>query len=341
MAIFDRYNLHNLRKCIAQPQKFTQEVTRIITRVTTEVFKLKYGNGVDVMSKDWDNLIILDACRYDIFEQVNDIEGKLECVVSRGSQSVEFLENNIEGKELHDTIYITGNPKCSVMGVRNEFYDITYAFDRDTHAKSGWSHLNIAEEQSPMSVYDSAISDVDRYPNKRKIIHFMQPHAPYHGPQAKQLRKRLSRDHGLRFSHLTEHKDLVDIDSDKIYNSLLHTLPDGYITSDELTQIYIENLQIVLDYVEKLVQTLDGKTVITADHGELLGETQESKIKNTIYPAMVGHPYGEYVPELRLVPWLVIASDERPTIMSDSPIEKTKVEQETVDKQLRMLGYKN
>ena len=90
---------------------------------------------------------------------------------------------------LHNLRKCIAQPQNNVIGVRNEFYDITYAFDRDTHARSGWIYLNIAEEQSPMSVYDSAISDVDRYPNKRKIIHFMQPHAPYHGPQAKQLRK--------------------------------------------------------------------------------------------------------------------------------------------------------
>jgi len=39
-----------------------------------------------------------------------------------------------------------------------------------------------------------------------------------------------------------------------------------------LRQAYIENLKLVLYYVAKLVEDLLGGIIITADHGELLGE---------------------------------------------------------------------
>ena len=39
-------------------------------------YKRIVGNkGVHIMREDWDNLIILDACRYDMFEKVNSIKG--------------------------------------------------------------------------------------------------------------------------------------------------------------------------------------------------------------------------------------------------------------------------
>ena len=36
------------------------------------------------MKEDWDNLVILDACRYDMFKKLNTINGKLEYKISIG-----------------------------------------------------------------------------------------------------------------------------------------------------------------------------------------------------------------------------------------------------------------
>jgi hypothetical protein len=41
-------------------------------------------DGVSVFKGDWDNLIILDACRYDIFAETNTLSGDLSKRTSRG-----------------------------------------------------------------------------------------------------------------------------------------------------------------------------------------------------------------------------------------------------------------
>lgn len=62
------------------------------------------------MIEDWDNLVLLDACRYDQFERLNTISGVLENRISQGSSTFEFLTENIAGKKSHDTVYVTSNP---------------------------------------------------------------------------------------------------------------------------------------------------------------------------------------------------------------------------------------
>jgi hypothetical protein len=43
------------------------------------------------MEEDWDNLIILDACRYDYFKRQHDFEGSVDRIVSPGKMSWEFM----------------------------------------------------------------------------------------------------------------------------------------------------------------------------------------------------------------------------------------------------------
>ncbi|MDL0143566.1 hypothetical protein PNP83_00890, partial [Halobacterium salinarum] len=69
----------------------------VVYKANNIYFSSKYGEGAKVVEKDWDNLIILDACRYDYFKNANStniIEGELGKSVSRGSHSREFMEKN-------------------------------------------------------------------------------------------------------------------------------------------------------------------------------------------------------------------------------------------------------
>lgn len=40
-----------------------------------------------------------------------------------------------------------------------------------------------------------------------------------------------------------------------------------------MQDVYRENVAYGLEYAQNLLEALDGKTVVTADHGELLGES--------------------------------------------------------------------
>ena len=55
--------------------------------------KLAPNKGTFVMNEDWDNLIILDACRYDLFNAVAGINS--DYIISRGSDTAEFLRETL------------------------------------------------------------------------------------------------------------------------------------------------------------------------------------------------------------------------------------------------------
>lgn len=92
---------------------------------------LMRNKGVQIMQEDWDNLVILDACRYDMFEKLNNIEGKLEHRVSRGSSTTEFMLRNFQGNAFKDTVYVTANPLVN--------YDVPKSFLKIVPVwKYGW-----------------------------------------------------------------------------------------------------------------------------------------------------------------------------------------------------------
>jgi hypothetical protein len=79
--------------------------------------------------------------------------------------------------------------------------------------------------------------------------------------------------------------------------------------------------------VQTLAEQLDGKTVVTSDHGEML------KWKH-------GHGYGIYTEELRKVPWMVLDYEQRRTTTAEKPIETDEIIDSAVDTQHTALGYK-
>jgi hypothetical protein len=87
-------------------------------------------------------------------------------------------------------------------------------------------------------------------------------------------------------------------------------------------KIYKENLEIVLEYVEKLLETMPGTTIVTSDHGEAFGER--------IFPflpfKLFGHHRRFKIPILMNIPWLVIESPDKDIQISPDFIEKLKIQ---------------
>jgi hypothetical protein len=176
----------------------------------------------------------------------------------------------------------------------------------------------------PEAVVEAALEMNEKYPDKRIISHFMQPHAPYIGSTGEKLYKRY--EFGM-FNPNLKDKEEFDIPDANIPRAV----EDGPIQEQELKQAYKENLQIVLENVEELIGELDGKSVITADHGEMLGERVLGKKR-------YGH--GRFhTPELRKVPWLIIDSDTRREISAEEPVDFNKLEDR--ESHLKALGYIN
>ena len=260
----------------------------------------KYNSrGTDVFEEDWDNLVILDACRYDYFRRYNDIPGRLESRISRGSMSREFVRGNFENRRLYDTVYFSDNAWFGKIHeeIGADLYDYSLS-ERD--AFDGLvSH--------PSTLTESALEYDREYPDKRLIVHYLQPHAPY-----------FSRDGEERFRWPSEHH--------------------GDCDPEELREAYVGNLELVLSEAERLIDALRGKTVVTADHGELLGERLPP-----FQLRQYQHPPGIYVEPLVKVPWLVVDEEGRKEITTGTASESSDygdLDDEEIDQQLRALGYR-
>jgi hypothetical protein len=155
----------------------------------------------------------------------------------------------------------------------------------------------------------------------------MQPHSPYLGERADQLRERVANKYDVNFRYMQLLDDSKQTDGEHI-GSLLSALENGYISHDEFVGVYKENLQIALRYVKELLDRIEGKTVITADHSESFGDF------NGIY----AHDNYALSRDLREVPWFVIDESRRETF-SEQPIETKHISDESVRENLRDLGY--
>ncbi|MFC6765367.1 hypothetical protein [Natrinema soli] len=261
--------------------------------------KSYYSEGIDILEQDWDNLIILDACRYDIFEKYADtLPGNLSVVQSRAGTTEEFLRGNFQDAGLNDTICLTTNAWYEKL--------------RDD-LNAGFHQLEYREYNTPQKLADDALELEKSHKDKRFIIHFLPPHTPYVGPTADK--------------HLPPYEDQHGILSDFYQND---------VSEETIQKAYRENIERVLPEVKRLVGSFTGKTVVTADHGELLGDR--------IGPIPIrewGHYKNLYVSELIKVPWLVVESDTRKDIVAEETNDRQDGRlSETVDDRLEKLGYK-
>jgi hypothetical protein len=266
------------------------------------------------MAADWDNLLLLDACRYDMFQEVNNLPGELTARESRAAHTSEFILGNLHQRELLDTVYVTASPmleRSRGTKYNPEFHAVINVWKED-----GWN-----EEWNsvlPETMVEYALEAAEEYPHKRLIVHFMQPHYPFIGSDLK-LDKRTIPDP----EELT-----TDIWNEMMRNSVS-------ISRDEILEAYRTNFHIVQSHVKRLLDAVIGKTVVTSDHGNMLGERSRP-----IPIREWGHPKGIYTPELVTVPWLEYSDGTRRRIVAESP-ETTvdEVEDEVVRDRLRQLGY--
>lgn len=247
-----------------------------LTKVYRKLYGLLPNNGKRIVEENWDYLIVLDACRYDTFQEVNWLEGDLKKAVSRGSSSTEWLKENFT-EYYDDIVYVSANAFVSPTDhgdFRSDehFYKTYPVFMDPDPEKFGAA--------TPEAVTNKLLEVKDKFPDKRFIVHYIQPHGPFIGE-----------------------KDLED------GNVGIEKLLRRHEVS-EIKEAYNSNLELVLDNVEKLIDKLSGKIVITADHGQAFGE-------KGIYT----HPPGVHISELVEVPWFVIQKGERPEF-SEGEIEE-------------------
>lgn len=275
--------------------------------INNAIFRLRHGSGTHVMDEDWDTLILLDACRYDMFAERVPFDGDLQSRISLGSTSEEFLRQNFENGQYHDTVYVNANAFLPRLG-----YDQDETFHAVVDTMDEWDEeLDVPH---PETITDAAKEAHVEFPNKRIIVHYMQPHLPFIGEQGLELREHLSQ------------------------RNVWAPFRDGNgpFSVEELWTGYCENLEIVFNYVDDLLKAIDGKVVISSDHGNMVDERQGPIPTKRMF----GHPWGVYSEELVKVPWFVKEIGTRRRIRGDPPVLNQTYSEDLVNERLRSLGYK-
>lgn len=300
------YKIQDIVRGLRNPKKISRELNRLCHRRGNT---WNYNqNGDDFVKEDWDNLLILDACRYDSFVEHSNLSGRTEHRISRGSATYEFVRANFTGKTLHDTVYVGANTWFLKLReeINAEIHDFLDLQSSDSTGDFAVEELNVP---SPKAVTEAASEAHERYPTKRLIVHYLQPHHPFIGDKGSEW-----------FTH----------QSSSLTEVIEHT-PGA--TRKKAREAYSENLHLVLQEVKTLLNVLPGRTVVTADHGEMLGDRHEY-VPTRDY----GHHEGIYNDVLVKVPWHVIESDSRKEIVAEPP-KKLDVNESAVNEQLRDLGY--
>ncbi|EJN57829.1 alkaline phosphatase family protein [Halogranum rubrum] len=277
--------------------------------------------GIAVVDEDWDNLLILDACRYDMFRDHNTIEGELSTRISRGSNTEEFLTRNFAGGTFNDIVYVTANPQVDVR-LEAPFHAVVSVW------KDAWDdELNTV---MPEAMVEATLRAQEEYPDKRIISHFVQPHYPFVGEAGQAL---FENQAGIELSRRMATGDAAASDHLNVWDMLQR----GEVAERDVWDAYCENLQVVLPHVQELVDELEGRTVVTSDHGNLIGETPHPC---PVPIRMYGHPPGVYAESLVKVPWLVVEGKTRRTVVAET--STTHESDQSVDEateRLRDLGY--
>lgn len=301
------YSLSEIRRGLTEPRTALREVNRLChTRAGRRPYNPR---GIDVFEADWDNLVILDACRYDSYREATTLDGRLERRTSRAGATSEFVRANFSRRTLHDTVYVTANSWYLRLAdeLGTELHDVV---DLHMHP-DGRYHDEEVGVVRPEVLTERAIDVAEQYPNKRLVVHYIQPHHPFLGPTGR------------------EHFDLPSSSMEAVLDDAGNPPPSL------VRRAYRENLSIALDSVERLADALTGKTVISSDHGEMLGE------RHDFVPIRdYGHHVGIYCDVLTAVPWHVLKWESRKEIVPERPRNDHRdVDPERLDRRLADLGY--
>lgn len=273
---------------------------------------------------DWDVLVILDGCRTDVW---GDVAPRYDLPTdgtawSNAACSPDWIKENLSNypQQCRTTGYVTANPFVNhdapgtgSAGLTDDDFALL-----DLVYKNGWEAADTGVETVlPSTVTDHAIAAWRRREElgmDRLIIHYMQPHQPF--------RSRPDWDGvGQNFEDLVNDQDMTGV-------SAWRQVRDGVIDEDELWTAYADNLEWVLeDVTERLLPNLEGEVVLSADHGNALGEWGEWS-----------HPPEAISPAVRRVPWETVQASDEQTVSPDVDVGDASATVDTAA-QLEALGY--
>lgn len=224
--------------------------------------KVREKEELDPFSRDWENLIIIDSCRQDFFEEETGYNGSRH---SLASATPEYIEKNFSEGDFTDYVYIAGNPFFSETRFKEitgrerleVFHTVFETFD------TGWDdETGIVD---PEKTIEDALTAQKLFPEKKLIIHFMPPHYPFITPLF---------------------EDDKDVDPWVLAEN-------GELDPERAISAYKDSIQYIAPKVENLADELKGKTILTSDHANFVGEA-----------GVYGHPKYRNEKAVKRVPWI-------------------------------------
>lgn len=270
-------------------------------------FTGKADEGEIIWDRDWDLLVVLDACRYDTFEEVSEeveedfdfLDGDLEKIRSSGSHSREWIGKNFGQETPEDA-----DPKI----VDGNYFYTRLGLDEELNTEEAWKY---AREQDSGAVLPGPLTDIAVRRGRqedpdRMVVHYMQPHHPFLGRP--------------EFGDYQEPGA-----ASKKRKSVWDNLMLGEVSEEDVREAYRENLEIVFEDVETFLNNYDAeKAVVTADHGNSFGEK-----------GIYGHPWKISMDALREVPWYVTSAEDSGEYRPEEP----EARKGSVEEGLKAMGY--
>jgi len=270
-----------------------------------------------ITERDWDNLIILDACRYDLFEEWSELPGELTRSYSVASATGKFVKRTFKRDTFADIVCVTANPRYYDVLDEDKFHDIYHLW------KDHWD--DDIRMVPPEVVNEAVLEAYERYPNKRILAHYIPPHLPFIGETGREITHRVQIGGGLVREENWEQKP-----------NFWEKVATGEIEIDRAWQAYRENLEFVLPVIDDLLADLQGKTVVTSDHGNAFGERGFGSLYRPVY----GHPPYKHIRATIEVPWHVFNNGERREIITGEVADSSGyIDEKVVKERLSDLGY--
>jgi hypothetical protein len=268
---------------------------------------------------DWDYLFVLDAARYDAFEAVyaDYFDGTLEKRDSEASATPEWVNEHFD--DHYDVTYFSANPFINSLPYPlKKTGMVSYETTPSEHVSrivdiwdDAWDDtLGTVKPEDVNSTFEA--SDT---PETKAIVHYMQPHAPFLGHGKGRINKSIQGG----FSRLKQTGTIDRLgsvlddrapgiierleDSEVVMKlAMLSNLDLGSLSAvlrggarETLLEYHEDNLRRALDPLTRLASQLDGRIVVTSDHGEAFGEQ-----------GVWGHHVETHIPVLTAVPWLEV-----------------------------------
>jgi hypothetical protein len=244
---------------------------------------------LDELRRDDYLLIVLDACRFDVLAEAffHLFDGTPEAVASEGYDTFQYVRR-CWPEEYPVTTYISGaTPVSSKESFEFEdrgLQELYQGYVPSRHIGEivdMWDHGWDASLGTcpPEAVLGEALERLDE---RRLVVHFFQPHAPYIGQETE-------------LGHADD-GSATPGDGEPVDAPLWRRIRTGEMSDDRLRDVYRANLERALWSVCRLIRELrergdDRRIVVMGDHGEALGEY-----------GVYSHPRKAH-PKIRVVPW--------------------------------------